>query len=260
MATSEKFKEKYKNLNKEQKKAVDTTDGPLMVVAGPGSGKTEILSLRVANILAGTQVRPSNILCLTFTDSAAINMRKRLIPLLGVDAYRVAIHTFHNFCVDVIGRFPDFFYGGATFSAADELVQVEVLEEIFKEMAYDNPLRSIHPEEGYVYLKDAQFAISNLKKAGLTPDEFAKVLEHNETSLEYLNPLLDEVFSARISKDIIAQVERLIKELKSKKEKPLPVSYWKTLKESVIDSLVLTIKQSELSEKPSGVLSDWKAK
>jgi DNA helicase II / ATP-dependent DNA helicase PcrA len=137
MALSPKFEERYKNLNAQQKKAVDTIEGPLMVVAGPGSGKTEILSLRVANILAQTQVRPGNILCLTFTDYAAINMRKRLIPLLGVDAYRVAVHTFHDFCVDIIGRFPDFFYNGATFSAADELVQVEVLEDIFKEMTYE---------------------------------------------------------------------------------------------------------------------------
>ena len=260
MATSPAFKERYENLNKEQKKAVDTFEGPLMVVAGPGSGKTEILSLRVANILQKTQVRPANILCLTFTESAAINMRKRLIPLLGVDAYRVAIHTFHNFCVDVIGRFPDFFYGGATFSAADELVQVEVLEDIFKEMSYDNPLRSIHPEEGYVYLKDAQFAISNLKKAGLTPSEFADLLEHNQKSLEYINPLVDEVFSARISKEIIPKVESLVKDFKSKKDKPLTVPYWKTLKESVVDSLELALQQSELAEKPSAVFSDWKAK
>lgn len=260
MPISQNFKERYSNLNPQQKKAVDTIEGPLMVVAGPGSGKTEILSLRVANILAQSQVRPSNILCLTFTDYAAINMRKRLIPLLGVDAYRVAVHTFHDFCVDIIGRFPDFFYGGATFSAADELVQVEVLEDIFKEMTYDNPLRSIHPEEGYVYLKDAQFAISNLKKAGLTPDEFAKVLDHNQKSLEYINPLLDEVFSARIGKEIVSKVEDLVKELKSKKEAPLAVPFWKTLKESVVDSLELALQQSELAEKPSGVFSDWKAK
>ena len=91
------FKERYAQLNKKQKKAVDTIDGPLLVVAGPGSGKTEILSLRVGNILEQTQVRASNILCLTFTESATVNMRKRLSGLIGSEAYRVAIHTFHNF-------------------------------------------------------------------------------------------------------------------------------------------------------------------
>jgi DNA helicase-2/ATP-dependent DNA helicase PcrA len=70
------FKERYAQLNKKQKKAVDTIEGPLLVVAGPGSGKTEILSLRVGNILDQTQVLASNILCLTFTESATVNMRK----------------------------------------------------------------------------------------------------------------------------------------------------------------------------------------
>ncbi|HAO64711.1 TPA: hypothetical protein DCQ44_01885 [Candidatus Taylorbacteria bacterium] len=260
MALSPAFKERYANLNPQQKKAVDTIEGPLMVVAGPGSGKTEILSLRVANILAKAQVRPGNILCLTFTESAAINMRKRLIPLLGIDAYRVSIHTFHNFCVDVIGRYPDFFYGGATFSAADELVQVEVLEEIFKEMSYDDPLKSVHPEEGYVYLKDTQFAMSNLKKAGLTPGEFLKILEHNEGFFANVNPLLDEVFSARIGKEVIPKVEQLVQDLKQKKEKALPVPYWKTLKESLVDSLELALHEAEAAEKPSTIFSEWKAK
>ena len=69
------FKDSYKRLNKAQKEAVDTIDGPVLIVAGPGSGKTEILSLRVANILLQTDIRASNILCLTFTDSATHNRR-----------------------------------------------------------------------------------------------------------------------------------------------------------------------------------------
>ena len=96
------FKQRYDQLNKKQKKAVDTIEGPLLVVAGPGSGKTEILSLRVGNILEQTQVMASNILCLTFTESATVNMRKRLAGLIGSEAYRVAIHTFHNFCVIIL--------------------------------------------------------------------------------------------------------------------------------------------------------------
>ena len=104
-----KFDESYKKLNAAQKKAVDTIDGPVMVVAGPGSGKTEILSLRVANILRMTDATPGNILCLTFTDSAAVNMRKRLVALLGNAAYRIPIHTFHGFGVEVINSYPEYF-------------------------------------------------------------------------------------------------------------------------------------------------------
>ena len=264
MAISPIFKERYANLNTAQKKAVDTIDGPVMVVAGPGSGKTEILSLRVANILAETQVRPSNILCLTFTELAAINMRKRLVPLLGVDAYRVAIHTFHSFCVDVIDRFPEYFYKGATFVAADELVQIQVLEEILNSLPYDNPLKSVHPEEGFVYLKDAKFAIGNLKKAGVTPEEFAKILDHNEESFEYINPLVDEVFAARVSKETIIGVEGLIKKLKDINAKqtqknPFPVPHLQSFLQSMIDSLELLCERAEEAEKPTSLFSEWKA-
>jgi DNA helicase-2/ATP-dependent DNA helicase PcrA len=107
------FNKRYVKLNKEQKLAVDTVDGPLLVVAGPGSGKTEILSLRIGRILQETQMLPSNILCLTFTESASVNMRKRLANLIGTEAYRVAVHTFHNFCVEIIQKHPEYFYGGA---------------------------------------------------------------------------------------------------------------------------------------------------
>ena len=86
------YDEQYKALNKEQKRAVDTIDGPLLVVAGPGSGKTQILSMRVGKILKETQILASNILCLTFTESASVNMRNRLSKLIGSEAYRVAIH------------------------------------------------------------------------------------------------------------------------------------------------------------------------
>ncbi|MEI8124027.1 MAG: UvrD-helicase domain-containing protein, partial [bacterium] len=77
------FEEQYKLLNKEQKKAVDTIDGPLLVIAGPGSGKTQILSMRVGKILKESQILASNILCLTFTESASVNMRIRLASLIG---------------------------------------------------------------------------------------------------------------------------------------------------------------------------------
>lgn len=260
MASNPQFEKQYKNLNPEQKKAVDTIEGPVLVVAGPGSGKTQILSLRVANILNQTHMRPSNILCLTFTDSAAVNMRKRLIPLLGTDAYRVAIHTFHNFCVDIIGKFPEFFYNGASFSPADELVQIETLEKIFADLAYDNPLKSIHPEEGYVYLKDVKNAIGNLKKAGITPSEFEAIIAHNEKTITELNPTLSKVFSARVSSKSIDEVAGLIATLQKTKESPFPSAYFQSFKGSVIESLQKLLVQAELDEKPSSLVSEWKKK
>jgi DNA helicase-2/ATP-dependent DNA helicase PcrA len=95
--TKEEFDKQYKGLNAQQKKAVDAIEGAVMVVAGPGTGKTKTLTLRIANILLKTQVNPENILALTFTEAAAYEMRKRLLGIIGHDAYRVDITTFHSF-------------------------------------------------------------------------------------------------------------------------------------------------------------------
>jgi superfamily II DNA or RNA helicase len=91
------FDRGYAQLNAAQRNAVDTLEGPVMVVAGPGTGKTQVLSLRVANILRRTQMKPSNILCLTFSNSGATAMRERLRALIGPDAYGVTVSTIHGF-------------------------------------------------------------------------------------------------------------------------------------------------------------------
>ena len=98
----QKFKEQYEKLNPEQKEAVDTTEGPVMVIAGPGTGKTQILSSRIGKILLDGDTQPQNILCLTYTDAGVVAMRKRLLSFIGADAYKVNICTYHAFCNDVI--------------------------------------------------------------------------------------------------------------------------------------------------------------
>ncbi len=138
------FEERYKSLNTAQKKAVDAIDGPVMVIAGPGSGKTELLSLRVGNILKVGTARASNILCLTFTETAARNMRERLETLIGADAYRVAIYTFHGFCTDIIGRFPEYFFDATHFRPASDLAQSEILENIFERLPHKHILGGFH--------------------------------------------------------------------------------------------------------------------
>lgn len=207
------FDQAYLKLNASQKKAVDSIEGPLLVVAGPGSGKTQILSLRVANILKQTQVLPSNILCLTFTESAALNMRDRLSKLMGQEAYRVAIHTFHNFCVNIIQKYPEYFYAGALFAAADPLAQVGILEDIFTSLPHDNPLRSVHPEQGFVYLRPVSSAIASIKKAGMTPLEFKAVIEKNEKELGEINKILVPIFDATLSKKVFGSVEEAVNKL-----------------------------------------------
>ena len=98
------FKKEYEKLNKAQKDAVDSIDGPVMVVAGPGTGKTQILTLRIGNILLKTDTSADSILCLTFTNSGVKAMRNRLNEYIGVDAEKVHISTFHSFGIELIEK------------------------------------------------------------------------------------------------------------------------------------------------------------
>lgn len=254
------FEERYRKLNKNQKKAVDSIDGPVLVVAGPGSGKTEILSLRVGKILQESQILASNILCLTFTESASVNMRNRLADLIGSEAYRVAIHTFHNFCVEIIQKYPEFFYNGAFFSPADTLTQTQILQEIFESLPHNHILKSEHPEQGFVYLKSTLSIISYLKKAGLFPDEFRNIILDNQKSLKEIDEIIHGAFSDRIGKDSIGKVVKAkekILELAEKSKKDFPSLYFKNLAETVFISLEKVCTEAEEQEKATP-LSKWK--
>lgn len=253
----EEFEERYQKLNEQQKKAVDAIEGPVLVIAGPGSGKTEILGLRVANILKKADVYPSNILCLTFTDSAAVNMRERLKGLIGPEAYNVAIHTFHSLGRDVRNYHPEIFYRRDIFTSADELTQLNVLENIFDDLAYDNPLAKTHPDRGYLYINEAKRSIEHLKKAGLTPKEFLKVLNHNEESLEFLNPLIDEAFGPRISKDLFEKLPPMVEEMKNYEGEQFPVDHMQPLVPIVASSLERALNKAIEQDKTSP-LTQWK--
>lgn len=241
MNLDDHFQKRYDNLNPEQKKAVDTIEGPVMVIAGPGSGKTELLGLRVANILRLTDTLPSSILCLTYTETGAVNMRKRLAGLIGLDAYKVAIHTFHGFGTEVINTNPEYFYQGARYNPADELTRLRILEEILKDLPYDSLLRSYHPEQGYTYLKDIITKMGELKKGGLSPRDFRAVLTENRSFLEQANPFLDPVFQEKISKKTVEHIPELLAHLKGVtfQQRPHHLLY-----RSVRDILVTTLEDA----------------
>lgn len=207
------FNKRYENLNDAQKLAVDCLDGPVMVIAGPGTGKTELLSVRAANILNKTDTLPENILCLTFTESGAAAMRERLTEIIGKEAYKVAIHTFHSFGSEVINRNGQFFYNEAYFNPADELNIYEIISQIFKELNYDNPLAKKNDDE-YVYLADSLKAISELKKSGLVSEELINILNENDLVIEKAEKILSPIFNLGISKKTAEQVSKHIAEIK----------------------------------------------
>jgi len=193
------FSKRYSNLNIAQKQAVDTTEGPVMVIAGPGTGKTELLSIRAANILQETDVLPENILCLTFTESGASAMRDRLVGIIGKDAYKVAIHTFHSFGSEIINQYGEYFYHGANFRPADDLSRYELIKKIFDELGHDNILNKKMNNE-YTYLRESLTIISEIKKSGLTSDELLAILDANDSVIEKTEQLLVPIFDEKISK------------------------------------------------------------
>ena len=255
--TTPEFEKAYQSLNPEQRKAVDTIDGPVMVIAGPGTGKTQVLALRVGNILKKTDVAPGNILCLTFTDAAAVNMRERLSALIGGAGYKVAVHTFHGFASDVIASYPEYFYDGANFAPADDIARLDILEEIFRDLPRSNPLSSRHEEE-FTYLRDAKGAIGLLKRAGLTPKAFERIIHENEKVLPAISKELSAVFGDRITKGALPAIASVAGAIAQMDKSPHTDGFL-SLSATVALSLSRALSGAEESGKTTP-LSEWKSK
>ena len=136
----EEYQKVYRQLNPEQKAAVDTIEGPVMVIAGPGTGKTQILSARIGKILLDTDAGPDNILCLTYTDAGAVAMRRRLLGFIGPDAYKVHIFTFHAFCNEVIQNNLSLF-DKQSMDPVSDLERIEILKRLIDQLPKGNPLK-----------------------------------------------------------------------------------------------------------------------
>jgi DNA helicase-2/ATP-dependent DNA helicase PcrA len=126
-----------KGLNKMQKEAVKTTEGPLLILAGAGSGKTGVLTRRVAYLIEELGIFPGQILAITFTNKAAKEMKARIVKLVGEKAYSAQISTFHSFCARVL-RFDIERLGYTTsFSILDGDDQVAIVKRIMKDFNID---------------------------------------------------------------------------------------------------------------------------
>lgn len=191
----EQFSKVYTNLNEQQRKAVDTIDGPVMVIAGPGTGKTQILSARIGKILLDTDTLPENILCLTYTDAGTVAMRKRLVTIIGSDAYKVHIHTFHSFCNDVIQDNLGLFEKTALDPISD-LERTELFKQLIDAFPKNHPLKRYRGDV-YFEINNLQQLFSNMKREGWTPAFI------NERINAYINdlPNRDEYIAKRAVKE-----------------------------------------------------------
>lgn len=207
------YKDALARLNSEQRRAVEQLNGPVLVIAGPGTGKTQLLTTRIAHILETTDALPENILCLTFTDSGVTAMRERLASLIpSKAAYDVSISTYHAFGNDLIRRWPDYFVHFSDRQPIDELGIDSILRELVADLPYGDPLKFADN-----YMQDVRSFISDCKQAGLLPADLRTIAKQNVAFLEKAAPIVAETLGgmSRMSKASIEGFERLLAGLRT---------------------------------------------
>ncbi|MDU3211346.1 ATP-dependent helicase [Anaerococcus sp.] len=152
-------------LNEKQKEAVLHNKGPLLVLAGAGSGKTRVLTTSIANLIENEKVDPRNILAITFTNKAANEMKDRVSNLLNIDVSRLWIGTFHSVCARILRMNIEKIGYNSNFTIYDTNDQRTLIKEIINDLGYKD---EISP-------RDAQNLISSLKNKSISPKEFLDI-------------------------------------------------------------------------------------
>ncbi len=130
----------YDTLNEQQREAVFHTEGPLLILAGAGSGKTRVLTHRIAYLIEEQQVNPWNILAITFTNKAAGEMRERVDKLVGYGSESIWVSTFHSMCVRILRRHIDLLGYDTNFTIYDSDDQKTLMREVCKLLQVDTKM------------------------------------------------------------------------------------------------------------------------
>lgn len=248
-------------LNKEQQEAVEYLDGPLLVLAGPGTGKTQLLSAKVAYILQKTDANPENILCLTFTEAGAQNMRDRLQSMIGNAALDVNIYTYHAFGADILSRYKNYAenFDRKLESPIDDTMRYKIVSEIQKSLPVMDILRDSETS-------DIISTISNAKSARLSSADLRKIAEQNiedsrSLSLE-LSPVLLGLKPREKFQIALDTVYQPILEILLKHSSPEPLAPGvERIANILAKELHQVIETASASDKPKvGDLNKWKKK
>ncbi|MDR0501443.1 MAG: ATP-dependent helicase [Coriobacteriales bacterium] len=184
---SETIANAMNTLNDKQREAVETLEGAVLVVAGPGTGKTQLLSLRVANILATRDVRPENILCLTYTEAGAIAMTQRLASFVGSMAYEVQVATFHGFAQSLRSKYTKYFPNSAFERTISPLVAARKINKLLqqlrlKDALYQAPFGTINGN-----LSSVHGLFGGLKKCGMTSSQIREICQQNLELFDFIH-------------------------------------------------------------------------
>src|SRR3989344_1464321 len=245
------FSEEYKKLNKAQKEAVDTIDGPVMVVAGPGTGKTQILALRIGNILSKTDTKADSVLCLTFTNTAVAAMKERLGRYIGAESSKVNIFTFHSFGMKILEEY----YGVLGLETAPRTMDEADAIVLADQILHTNDWGYLRPRSDSTrYFRDLKSLISLLKRERIAPGEFLREVDMEIKSLEQktTKEKKKNIFSLLRTREVI-----IFFEFKKKKKKDKNLFDY----DDILENLVKVVEDSapvrdEIREKYLYVLID----
>ncbi|MFA6520574.1 MAG: ATP-dependent DNA helicase [Candidatus Paceibacterota bacterium] len=252
MSTSIKFEDKYeheyKKLNKAQREAVDIIDGPVMVVAGPGTGKTQVLALRIAQILKQTDTKGDSILCLTFTNSAVGAMRERLVRYIGEEGNKVNIFTFHSFGLEIIKKF----FKVLGLPNPPTLLDESENAVFFDEILASEDWKFLSPRGDRArYFEDLKSIASLLKRERITVEDFTLAVE---VEIKTLNESEDSMSTrgarkGELRQEVIKEIEgleksievaRFLKVYESRKTEKNMIDY-----DDILESLVRIVETSD---------------
>ena len=249
-------------LNKLQKEAVEYLSGPLLVIAGPGTGKTQLLSSKVEYILKNTDTNPENILCLTFTESGAQNMRDRLSSMIGRAAAKVQIHTYHALGSDILVQYRNYAteFVRVLDSPIDEILQYKIIKEIQDELPATDILRGDS-------IADIIDTIASAKSARLTSADLEKIADSNMEATQEMGAELSEILNQASGKSLrfpaaMEQVYGPILEVLAKYVSKEPIVKNVESEANVyLFELNQIVAEEEAKERPSSSpLSRWKDK
>lgn len=198
-------------LNPKQEEAASHIEGPMMVLAGPGTGKTQIVAARIARILEQSQLSPHNILCLTFTESGVVAMRKRLISVIGNAAYQVRIHTFHSFCNEVIKDNPEIFSHARNLEPLDDLSRIQIFRRLIDGLEPKDPLKPF--ADPYMYQGDFIRLVQTLKREDISPARFSEILDELDLNVKQHRESIEAFIATHGAKVTEEMVEAMRAEL-----------------------------------------------
>lgn len=166
----------FARLNEQQRQVVEATEGPMFVVSGPGTGKTTMITLRIAHLLSVQDVKPENILCFSFTNAACTELRQRLEKRIGgIAAHKVGVYTFHAFANEVLMQHIDYL-GIRNFRTISDIEKIEITKQLIDGLPTDNPIRRL---KGDVYFEVSRLIWLSqvMREEGWNPEFLCKKID-----------------------------------------------------------------------------------